>query len=360
MRTPYCVILAGGIGTRLWPLSTEKKPKQFLDLLGTGETLLQGTYNRMLRSFSPENIFVVTNKSFVATAKMQLPDLPISNIIKEPLRRNTAAPVAYAALKIKKRDPLANVFITQADHLIEDEAEFDRTVAKALKKTENSNCLIMVGITAHSPITDYGYIQFEQEENEEGIFSVKAFTEKPDEQHAQLFIDSGDFMWNSGMYFANIDALTDALDENLPEIMTSLGECWDALDTPYEEECISSIYGALENISVVLGLLERAAQVCILPSSMGWSDVGCWRHLFERNIKDSANNVLIGPNILAEHVENCLIVNTDPTRSLVLRDLKDRIVVQTDKTVLGFPINNEDAISSIVRSVKLQLGENFS
>ncbi len=341
-------------------MSTQKLPKQFLDLLGTGESLLQETYKRVSKIFEAERIFVITQKGYVGLVKRHLPGLPTSQIIAEPLRRNTAACIGLAALKLKKREPMANLFFTPSDQVIEDEEAFVEVIKKGLKTTDTSDCFVTIGIPPLHPETGYGYIQYNTDDQEDGVYSVRAFTEKPDLAHAELFIDSGDFLWNSGMFIWNVDALTNGLDQHLPELMSNLGEVWDDLDTPYETDSLARVYGSCENISIDYGLMERAEKVCVIPASIGWYDIGNWGSIYKLAKKDAQGNAIIGTNVLAENCSNCLLVNTDSSRALVLRDLSDRIVIQTEKTVLGFPRGNDQAIKSIVKSVKLGLGESFT
>ena len=360
MRTPYCVIMAGGIGSRFWPMSTEKTPKQFLDFLGTGESLIQQTYKRVRRIFEPAHILVVTHENYAALTMEHLPELPEANIILEPLRRNTAPCIAYAAMKIKKRDAMANVFITPADHLITNVEAFEAVVRTGLEKTSVSDCFVTIGIEPNKPETGYGYIQFQQDtEDEYGSYGVKAFTEKPDLEHAKLFLDSGDFLWNAGMFIWNVEALTGGLDRHLPELMSTLGETWSDLDTDAERESVARIYGECENISIDYGLMERASNVCVILAKMGWSDLGNWGTIYDLGEKDAEGNVIVGPNVLANNCSNCLIVNGTPNKALVIHDLSDKIVVQTDWTTLTFPTGNDQAIKHIVKSVKMELGEDF-
>ena len=341
-------------------MSTEKTPKQFLDFLGTGESLIQQTYNRVRRIFDPEHILVVTHENYAALTMEQLPELPEANIILEPLRRNTAPCIAYAAMKIKKRDAMANIFITPADHLITDVEAFEAVVRTGLEKTEVSDCFVTIGIEPHKPETGYGYIQFQQDtEDEFGSYGVKAFTEKPDLEHAKLFLDSGDFLWNAGMFIWNVEALTGGLDHHLPELMSTLGETWGDLDTESERESVARIYGECDNISIDYGLMERASNVCVIPANMGWSDLGNWGAIYELGEKDAEGNVVVGPNVLVNSCSNCLIVNGTQNKALVIHDLSDKIVVQTDWTTLTFPIGNDQAIKHIVKSVKMELGEDF-
>lgn len=359
MRTPYCVIMAGGIGSRFWPMSTEQTPKQFLDFLGTGESLIQQTYRRVRRIFEPENILVVTHANYRLQTIEHLQELPEENIILEPLRRNTAPCIAYAALKIKKRDTQANIFITPADHLITNEEAFENQIRKGLRKTEENDCFVTIGIKPHKPETGYGYIQFDERNAEDDIFKVKAFTEKPDLEHAQKFIDSGDFLWNAGMFIWNIDALTAGLDQHLPDLMTTLGRAWKDLDTKYEADSVSKVYAECDNISIDYGLMERADNVCVIPTVMGWSDLGNWGAVYELSSKDSDGNAIVGADVIAQNCKNCLIVNGAEGRALVLDGLEDQIVVQTDKTSLTFPLGNDQAIKQIAKAVRVELGEDF-
>lgn len=359
MRTPYCVIMAGGIGSRFWPMSTESTPKQFLDFLGTGESLIQQTYRRVRRVFEAEHIFVVTHANYAAQTSEHLPELPTENIILEPLRRNTAPCIAYAALKIKKRDPKANMFITPADHLISDEASFERQIRKGLAKTDASDSFVTIGIEPHKPETGYGYIQYEEAVVDDGIFRVKAFTEKPDAEHAQKFIDSGDFLWNAGMFIWNIEALSAGMDLHLPDLMTTLGTVWNDLDTEYEAESISKVYAQCENISIDYGLMERADNVCVLPTVMGWSDLGNWGAIYELSEKDENGNAIIGQDIHAQNCKNSLIVNNTPGKALVVDGLEEKLVVQTEKTALTFPLGNDQAIKQVTKAVRINLGEDF-
>lgn len=341
-------------------MSTEQTPKQFLDFLNTGESLIQQTYNRVRRIFEPENIFVVTHENYAKLTMEHLSELPEGNIILEPLRRNTAPCIAYAALKIRKRDAMANMFITPADHLITDEEAFEATVRKGLEKTENSDCYVTIGIKPHKPETGYGYIQFdEQTEDDFGSFGVKAFTEKPDLDHAKLFLESGDFLWNAGMFIWNVDAVTSGLDTHLPELMSTLGETWDDLDTEYEKDSIGRIYGSCENISIDYGLMERADNVCVIPAEMGWSDLGNWGAIYDLGTKDADGNVVAGEHILAQDCKNCLIVNGSKEKAMVINGLENKIVVQTDLTTLTLPAGDDQMIKHIVKAVKIELGEHF-
>ena len=359
MRTPYCVIMAGGIGSRFWPMSTEETPKQFLDFLGTGESLIQQTYKRVRRIFEPENIIVVTHANYRLQTIAHLPELPEDNILLEPLRRNTAPCIAYAALKIKKRDPRANLFITPADHLISDEDAFETQIRKGLQKTNDSDCFVTIGIKPHKPETGYGYIQYDELRSEGDVYAVKAFTEKPDAEHAKLFIESGDFLWNAGMFIWNIEALSAGLDKHLPDLMSTLGRAWNDLDTKYEADSVSKVYAECDNISIDYGLMERADNVCVIPTVMGWSDLGNWGAVYELSDKDDNGNALIGANILAQHCKNCLIVNASESKALVVSELEGKFVVQTDKTSLTFPLGNDQAIKQIAKAVRVELGEDF-
>jgi mannose-1-phosphate guanylyltransferase len=360
MRTPYCIIMAGGIGSRFWPMSTEEMPKQFLDFLGTGESLLQQTYKRVRRIFEPQNIFIVTHEKYAELTLLHLPELPKENLIEEPLRRNTAPCIAYAVLKIKKRDPQANMFITPADHLITDEEAFEKVIRQGLDRTNESDCFVTVGIKPHKPETGYGYIQYDETSMDaSGSFRVKAFTEKPDIDHAKLFLESGDFLWNAGMFIWNLPAVTQGLDKHLPELMSTLGETWNDLDTPYEKDSVARVYGECDNISIDYGLMERAEEVCVIPAEMGWSDLGNWGAIYDLGEKDEEGNVTIGERTLVQQCKNCLIVNGSKNKALVVTHLEDKMVIQTDLSTLTLPMGNDQAIKQIVKSVNIEIGESF-
>ncbi len=252
------------------------------------------------------------------------------------------------------------MFITPADHLITDEEAFETTVRKGLAKTEESDCFVTIGIQPHKPETGYGYIQYNETLGDDhGSFAVKAFTEKPDLEHAKKFLESGDFLWNAGMFIWNIDALSRGLDTHLPELMTTLGETWNDLDTAYEKASIERIYGECDNISIDYGLMERADQVCVIPAEMGWSDLGNWGAIYDLGTKDAAENVVVGAHVLLQNCTSCLVVNATKDKALVLTDLHDKIIVQTASTTLTFPQGNDQAIKQIVKAVKIELGEAF-
>ena len=252
MRTPYCVIMAGGIGSRFWPMSTEETPKQFLDFLGTGESLIQQTYKRVRRIFEPENIIVVTHANYRLQTIAHLPELPEDNILLEPLRRNTAPCIAYAALKIKKRDPNANLFITPADHLISDEDAFETQIRKGLEKTNDSDCFVTIGIKPHKPETGYGYIQYDELRGEGDIYAVKAFTEKPDAEHAKLFIESGDFLWNAGMFIAPAKLILEVLAETEPALASEIQDLAQQIAKGGFDKASAQRWNGLKKIAIAL------------------------------------------------------------------------------------------------------------
>jgi mannose-1-phosphate guanylyltransferase len=252
------------------------------------------------------------------------------------------------------------MFITPADHLITDEDAFEATIRKGLAKTEESDFFVTIGIQPHKPETGYGYIQYNEAAGDDhGSFAVKAFTEKPDLEHAKKFLESGDFLWNAGMFIWNIDALSSGLDIHLPELMATLGETWNDLETAYEKASIERIYGECDNISIDYGLMERADQVCVIPTEMGWSDLGNWGAIYDLGAKDTAENVVVGAHVLLQNCTSCLVVNATKDKALVLTDLNNKIVVQTESTTLTFPQGNDQAIKQIVKAVKIELGEAF-
>ncbi|WP_316929101.1 mannose-1-phosphate guanylyltransferase [Nitritalea halalkaliphila] len=263
-QNPFIVIMAGGVGTRFWPYSRVKKPKQFLDVLGTGKTLLQMTYERFLPLTSPDRIFVVTNKKYRKFVFEQLPALPQAHVLAEPLRRNTATCVAYACYKIRRIDPEAKLIVTPSDHLILKEEQFQKVMQDALVAcASRENRLLTIGIQPNRPETGFGYIQYIQKPDT-SVFKVKTFTEKPDEQLAQAFIDSGDFVWNAGIFVWTVPSIIHAFEKHLPEVAEAFEEGEQYLDTEDETAFIKRAYSLVKNVSIDIGILEKATNVYTL------------------------------------------------------------------------------------------------
>ena len=361
MNHYYAIIMAGGVGTRFWPMSTSQKPKQFLDILGTGETLLQQTYNRVLKTCPAENIYVVTSNTYTALVTEQLPDLPVENILCEPNRRNTAPCVAYASYKIHKRDPLAITLVAPSDHLVKKEDTFVKAITSCFEKAEQEDCLITLGIKPTRPDTGYGYIQFvksDKQEKDNRINKVKTFTEKPNHEMATFFVESGDFLWNSGIFIWSTKSILSALEKYDPELNNVFKEGVDLYNTPEEAEFISRAYATCKNISIDYSVMEKAENVYVRSSIFGWSDLGTWGSLYTHINKDENKNALVGKNIITYDCNNC-IVQVPKDKLVVLQGLEDYIVVENEGVLLVCKKQDEQQIRNFVNDVKVSKGEKF-
>lgn len=359
MANTYCVIMAGGIGSRFWPVSTARFPKQFHDILGTGETLLQQTFKRLLGITSAEKILVVTHKKYQPLVLEQLPDIEPKNIILEPARRNTAPCISYAAYRIFKEDPRANMLVAPSDHLISHEVEFIRICNIALEAAASKNYLLTMGIRPHRPDTGYGYIQYDsqQEKNlDPEVKQVKTFTEKPDEQLAQEFLDSGDFLWNSGIFIWNIETFRRELKEYQPEIFATFEDNLDKIGSAEEQKFIDTRYPQFDNESIDYGMMEKSEQVYVIPADFGWSDLGTWGSLADQLPKDKNQNAVVGNRLLTYQSRNN-IVRIPDNKIAVLEGLEDAIVIDTPEALLICRKSQEQLIKSFVSDVKLEFGD---
>jgi len=356
MTNDYCVIMAGGVGSRFWPVSTQKTPKQFLDILGTGESLLQLTYKRVRKLIPAENILIVTNEEYKELTKKHLPKLPEKNILTEPVRRNTAPCIAYAAFRIKKMNADANIIVTPSDHLITDEESYLNTLKEALAFSRENPYLITLGITPTRPETGYGYIQFKVKSENGNLKKVKTFTEKPDLEHANMFLESGDFLWNSGVFIWNVNTLLDALKEFLPDVYESFNEGWELYDTAEEIAFIETIYPQCVNVSIDYGLMEKAPNVFVLPADFGWSDLGTWSSVKEKLPTDENENSFIGKKVLLYNSKDCLVINQG--KKLIVADgLAGYVIAEGETAILIYPKNKEQEIKSVVNDVRAKWGE---
>lgn len=358
----YCVIMAGGIGSRFWPFSRTSKPKQFLDILGIGRTLLQQTYDRFIQIMPAENILIVTNKIYFDIVREQLPNLPAENILLEPYRRNTAPCIAYANAKILAKTKNANIVVAPADHLIIKEDVFLKIVSQGLNFVEKESALLTLGIKPSRPETGYGYIQIHQDKDFEktnpGFNRVKLFTEKPDLAMAKVFLESGEFFWNSGLFFWSLDTINKAFDKSLPDINSLFQEGTGIYNTPKEEKFIDNIYQRCKSISVDYGIMESADNVCVICADFGWSDLGTWGSLYEHCDKNDQGTFTTGDNVFTYDTHNSLI-NAPKNKCVVVQGLDDCIVVDTEDILLICKLKDEQQIKSYVNDVKDKMGENF-
>lgn len=357
MASTYCVIMAGGIGSRFWPMSTSGFPKQFHDILGTGESLIQQTFRRLSAISGKDKVLVVTHKKYEALVAEQLPDIPRKNIICEPARRNTAPCISYAAYRIESEDPNANIIIAPSDHLITNETEFQRICKLAIKTAEESDYLITLGIKPHRPDTGYGYIQFEEQENANPeVKLVKTFTEKPNEEIAKQFLASGDFLWNSGLFIWSLKTFKTELAAHQPDLHTSFEQGIGLYGTDKEQGFIDKVYPSCDNESIDYGLMEKSSKVYVIPADFGWSDLGTWGSLYEQKELDANKNALIGSKILNYNSANN-IIRMSNGKVAVVEGLDGYIIVDTDHSLLICKMENEQMIKSFVSDVKLSFGD---
>lgn len=354
--------MAGGVGSRFWPLSRSAKPKQFLDILGVGESLLQSTYKRFKKIIPADNILVVTNLEYGQHVKEQLPDLKEENILLEPFRRNTAPCIAYAAYSIFKKDPDAVMVAAPSDHLIMREDDFIQRVEEGLNFVVSHDVLLTMGIKPDRPETGYGYIQAnggKMIEFGKSVFrKVKTFTEKPNEELAKVFLESGDFYWNSGIFFWSLKTILAAYDKYLPEIGSSFKAGMLMYGTTDERSFIGETYSVCNNISIDYGIMEQADNVYVFISDFGWSDLGTWGSLFDLKGKDSNNNAIVGDNVFLYDVNNSLI-SVSEGKLVALQGLDNYIVVESNNFLLVCRKNDEQRIKQIVNDVKISKGEDF-
>jgi mannose-1-phosphate guanylyltransferase len=354
----YAVIMAGGVGTRFWPISKTSHPKQFLDFLNTGKTLIQQTYSRFLKIVPPENIFVVTNEAYRDIIKKQLKNIPDSNILGEPTLRNTAPCIAYAMYKIHKINPEANCVIAPSDHLILDETEFTRIINLGFDFTDKKDALVTLGIKPSRPDTGYGYIQFFGN-IKDGICKVKTFTEKPTLEIAREFLESGEFLWNAGIFIWKSKTILNAIENLIPDIATVFQKGRYALNTDQEKEFINTNYPTCENISIDYGVMEKASNVNVIPSDFGWSDLGTWGSVYEQHHKDGNANTITGKNVVTYETQNCVIHIQDPNKLFVIKGIENAIIVESDNVVLICNKDKEQEIKNIVADMKATYGEKY-
>lgn len=353
--------MAGGIGSRFWPMSRTAHPKQFMDILGTGQTLLQQTYNRFLRLCPKENIYIVTNDSYVHLVKEQISGIADSAILSEPTRKNTAPCVAYACYKIGQLNPDAITVIAPSDHLITKEDTFVKAIKSCFKKAAEEDCLVTLGIRPSRPDTGYGYIQFvesEINETDSRIKKVKTFTEKPDLEMAKFFLQSGDFLWNSGIFVWSIKSVIKAFEMYSPEIALLFKEGSNFYNTPQEADFIANVYTRCKNISIDYAIMEKAENVYVRASVIGWSDLGTWGSLYDHIKCDEDKNAIVGKNVIGYNTKNC-IVNVPKDKLVILQGLDGYIVVESDGILLICKKEDEQQIKTFVNDVKIKKGDKF-
>jgi len=337
----YAVIMAGGIGSRFWPVSRKARPKQFLNVFGDA-TLIQNTVARLNGLIPPERCLVVTHERYVEQTQKQLPAVPKENILAEPISRNTAPCITYAGVKLAERDPDATMVVLPADHVISDVAAFHRVLSTALEKAQEPGSLVTIGIEPEYPATGYGYIQYDgpdiDDVEEPTAYPVKTFAEKPDEKTADRFIDSGDFLWNSGMFIWRADTILDQVETHLPDAYEAFQPVRQVVDTDAEPDALKTAFQESPRISIDYGVMERAKNVYVVPGSFGWNDVGDWKAVYDQHVTmdndDEQGNVVQDDEkpVLFHNSARCYVQASDRLVSLV--GMNDVVVVDTDDALL--------------------------
>ncbi len=352
----YAVIMAGGVGSRFWPISTQQFPKQFHDLLGTGNTLIQQTFNRFKNLIPSENILIATNKKYENLVKEQLPEVSSKQLLLEPAMRNTAPCILYSALKIYSKNPDGIMVIAPSDHSISDEKEFLKNIQTSFAFCDKNDALMTLGIKPTSPNTGYGYIQYNHSKG--SIKKVINFTEKPNLEKAKQFIEEGNYLWNAGIFVWNVKSIITAFKTHLPIMYALFSKGKESYNTSLEVAFIKENYAFSENISIDFGILEKASEVHVLPVEFGWNDLGTWGSLYNKLEKDKQQNATIGGNVIYREAKNN-IVRTQSGKRVVIQGLNDFIVVEKDDVLLICPKSKEQEIKEITKDVRTKFGDEF-
>lgn len=342
----HLVIMAGGVGSRFWPMSTPQMPKQFIDVLGCGRTLIQLTVDRFKGICDPENVWIVTSEHYADIVKEQLPEIPESNILKEPCRRNTAPCIAYVSWKIKARNPKANIVVAPSDHVVMNVPEFQRVILSAMSFTKDSDAILTLGMKPTRPETGYGYIEADlraaSATNKE-VYRVDSFKEKPDLETAQEYVAQNNYFWNSGIFIWNVNTIVNAFRVYQPAIAKIFENLLPVFYTPAEQETIDREFPNCESISVDYAILEKAEEIFVFPASFGWSDLGTWGSLYEQMPQDLNKNVCIGENIQIYDTRNC-VIHTLQEKKVVVMGLDGYIVAEKDGALLICKLSEEQKI----------------
>ncbi|RZM19853.1 MAG: mannose-1-phosphate guanylyltransferase [Pedobacter sp.] len=357
----FALIMAGGVGSRFWPVSRTEHPKQFIDFFGVGKTLIQSTYDRFLRICPPENIFIVTNEIYIDLIKEQLPELGDNQILAEPVMRNTAPCIAYGSMKIAELNPNATIVVAPSDHTIADQDGFVAAIEQALAAASANDCLLTLGIKPSRPDTGYGYIQYVDNTlpSDNKIHKVKLFTEKPNLELAKSFIQSGDFLWNAGIFIWSAKSINNSFRKHLPDMFDIFQAGQSAYNTIDESGFIGSAYQQCTNISIDFAIMEKADNVYVLPTDFGWSDLGTWASIYDMAEKDYVGNAVIpSEQVIMFDSSNCM-VNVPHEKLVILQGLHDYIVVESNNTLLICPRAEEQSVKKIVADVKSRFGTKF-
>lgn len=353
----YAILMAGGVGSRFWPVSTQSFPKQFHDMLGTGDTLIQKTFHRLTQLIPKENIFILTNDIYENLVFQQLPQVTKRQVLLEPAMRNTAPCILYAALKIQKENPDAVMIVAPSDHWIEDEEKFTQNVQQAFDFCENNDALMTLGIQPTFPNTGFGYIEYDTV-SKKTIKPVKQFREKPDYKTAKSFIKQGNFLWNAGIFMWSAKSVIKAFQFHQPELFALFEKGIAIYNTNDEEFFIAENYGKSQNISVDYAIMEASENVYVLPAEFDWNDLGTWGSLYDKLDKDANHNAVVNARTMTEGATGNMI-STKKNKIVVIDGLKDYIIVDKDEVLLIFPKSKEQDIKKVLQDVKLKFGENY-
>ena len=357
-KNNYVAIMAGGIGSRFWPVSRSNYPKQFIDILNTGKTLIQQTYERYSKLVPKENIYIITSSEYIPIVKKQLPQIAEENILGEPSKKNTAPCVAYISFKLFQKNPDANLVVASADHLILDTEEFIKTSKRAINFVTHINAFVTLGIKPNHPNTGYGYIQHETTTAAPEVYKVKTFTEKPSPDLAKTFLASGDFLWNAGIFIWKVKNIITAFEKYLPEMYEVFAAEKDKFNTAEEADAIEQIYPQCTNISIDIGIMEKAENVYVIPSAFGWSDLGTWNSAWDNMERDYLGNAVAGKNVMIIDSTKCM-VHAPENKLLVLQGLDEFIIIDTKDVLLICKKEKEQEIKEYVAEVKRNKSDKY-
>jgi len=346
----YAIIMAGGVGSRFWPVSTPEFPKQFHDMLGTGETLIQKTFSRLSHLIPKENILILSNEKYCSILKEQLPMITEEQIVLEPDMRNTAPCILYASMKIRKQNQDAVMIVAPSDHWIEDEEQFVSNLQRSFNESERNSTLMTLGILPTFPNTGYGYIEFDKLD-EKPIKKVVQFREKPDYLTAKKFIQARNFLWNSGIFIWSVEAILQAFEKYQPEMFELFAAGEKEYNTTAEKAFIALNYSKAENISIDYAVMEKADNVYVLPATFDWNDLGTWGSLYDKLPKDEFENAMVNGKLFVENASNN-VIRTNPNKMVVIGDLDDYIIVDKDDVLLIYPKKKEQQIKQIVTKIQ--------
>ena len=350
-KSNYVAIMAGGVGSRFWPASREHTPKQFLDILGVGKSLIRLTYERFTNIVDPQNILVVTNKIYKELVIEHIPEIPESNIITEPSRNNTGPCVAYTAFRLEAMDPNASFVIAPSDHVILKEDAFLSKIDQALTLASAKDVIVTLGIEPTRPDTGYGYIETTNDSSDNGVIKVNQFKEKPDVDTAESYINKGGYYWNAGIFIWSVKSILNSFQKNATEIYDILSQDRSKYNTEAEQAYIDQVYPTTPNISVDYAILENADNVYTIPADIGWSDLGTWNALHAYKEKDDSGSVVIGENTMLVDSKNC-IVKSDAKKLVVIKDLEDYIIIDERDVLLVYPKSKEQSIKQLRQSIE--------